>query len=240
MARIRVASILATVEGSFGSAVMSVKKGREGTMRERVVPANPQTAGQQNVRGAFKGSAQGFKNGSEAMARAWDAYGLTQRSKTGKPLSGIGAYNRLAIVYRLVNPGGTPPTAPPTADYLGPAITVSAQSQANGVLFVGTGPTGANDRVEILLQRLPAGNSKPTLGGYRTVAYAVLNSDDGNEYVAQVGPGRYAAAYRFVNKATGQGTEMVQLSVLGVTLEVVRGGAAEGPAKASARAKKAA
>ena len=208
-------------------------------MREYVIPDNPKTAPQQNVRGAFKTSSGSFKNMPGVSAEAWDEYGLTQRSKTNKPLSGIGAYNRLAIVYRLVNPGGTPPVAPPTADYLGPGFAVTAQSQPNGILFVGAEPTGVNDRLEVLLQKLPAGNRKPTLKGYKTVAYVELELADGNEYLAPVAPGRYAAAYRFVNKATGQQAELVQLSVYGVTLEVVKGGEGEA-ARPAARAKKAA
>lgn len=198
-------------------------------MRELVIPANPQTAPQMNVRGAFGGSSKGFKNGTAMFAQEWDEYGATQRSKTGKPLTGIGSYNRLAIVYRLVNPGGTPPASPPTADYLGDGFAITAAAQPNGILFHGGGSTAADSVIEIRLAKLPAGNSKPRFNQYKTFAYATLDAGDGNEYLANVPPGRYACAYRFVNKATGQATELVQLNVLGVTLEIVKGGADEKP-----------
>lgn len=195
-------------------------------MRERVVPENPKSAAQQNVRGAFGGASKGFKNMPNVDALAWDEFGKTQRSKTGKPLSGIGAWNRLAIVYRLVNPGGTPPLTPPEADYLGGGFAVSAASDTGSIVFSGS-PTPAGTVVEVLLQKLPSANRKPTYTGYKTVAYTVFSVTNHNKYVAEVGPGTYAAAYRFVDTATGQQTELVQLNVLGVTLQVVRGGADE-------------
>ena len=233
------AAILSSASGSFGGAVLSAKNGREGTMRERVVPANPKSAPQQNVRGAFGTSSKSFKSMPELDADAWDEYGKTQRSKQGKPLSGVAAYNRLAIVYRLVNPGGAAPVAPPAADYLGLGITLEVQSMPGGLIFVGSGSTSGTSVVELLLQKLPAGNSKPTFDAYKTLDYATLSTDQGNQYVARLAPGRYAAAYRFVDKATGQQTALVQLNVLGVTLEVVKGGADES-AKPAARTKKAA
>ena len=230
MARIRVASILSTAQGKFGSAVLSVKKGGEGTMRELVVPANPKTAPQMNVRGAFGTSARSFKGMPNVDALAWDAYGATQRSKTGKPLSGIAAYNRLAIVYRIVNNGASAPLTPPAADYLGDGFAVTATAQPHAIAFKGSDNTGQGSVVEILLQRLPSRNRKPTLGGYKTVAYTTFTDGNDNTYTAPVGPGVYAAAFRFVNRTTGQQTELVQLNVLGVTLEVVAGGADEKPA----------
>ena len=62
------------------------------------------------------------------------------------------------------------------------------------------------------------------------MTYTSLSSDEGDEYLAEVPRGRYAAAYRFVNKNTGEATEMVKLNVLGVALQVVAGGAEEATA----------
>ena len=231
------AAILSTVEGSFGSAVLSAKNGREGTMRERVTPANPKTAPQQNVRVAFGGSSKGFRYLPGVDAEAWGRYGKGIKGKNGKPLSGIGAYNQLAIVYRLVNPGATPPVAPPATPWVAPNIRVTTMVTPNGILFVGSASTDASTVLEVILAPLPQGNSKPRLSDYRTVAYTALTSAGGNEYLAEVPPGRYASGYRWVNRNTGEGTEMVQLNVLGVALQVVAGGEASAGAKAPRRRK---
>ena len=199
------------------------------TMRELVTPENPKTAKQMNVRGAFKKSGGSFKNMENSDALAWDAFGKLQKDRNGKPMSGIAAYNQLSIKFRLVNPGQTPPVTPPTASYVGNDLSMAVTASTGALTFSATGANDADSVTELLIQPLASGNRKPQAEAYETAGYYQYIQPNPNAFTVDVPAGYYAAGYRYVNKVTGQMTDIVPLQVYGVALSVAQGGAEAKP-----------
>ena len=236
MARMKLGVMFSNGSGKLGNVVVNKGKGGTVVVRERVTPANPKTAGQMTVRNAQGKSSKLYAAMTGAQVAAWTAYAATQpqvSKKTGRKIkvSAINAFGSLAEKFLLVNPGGTVPMVPPTAAFVGDSIVVSASATTGQVQFVGSAPNTAGIKTEVLLQALKGKNRAPTAKGYRTKAYFAFTS--GALFVNVAVPtGYYAAAYRFVNVATGQATPLAPLSILTVALSVEDGGAPEAPVRA--------
>lgn len=232
MAKLKRTVIVGGLSGSSGP--VNFKLTKDGTIvSERATPTNPNTAAQEAARARFTISAQTFKGFSPTTETSWKNYGSTlERSDrvTGgrKQVTALNAYMKLACKFLQVNNGGTPPTTPPTTPFNGDSIAVSATAGTGKVTFTATAANSAGTKTELLLQPLASPLRNPKPKGYRTQKFVTfigggLSSD------VNVGPGYYAAAYRFVNTTTGQETALVPIGVAQVTLALESGSSAEAP-----------
>jgi hypothetical protein len=227
MAKLKRTVIVGGLSGSSGPVTFKLTS--EGTIvSERTSPSNPNTPAQQGARFRFTTAAQIYRGLSANLVQLWDEF--AQSDVERDPVSGgqkfkdgINAFISLASKFLQVNPGGTAPTSPPTASFVAPTLTVGAVGAAGKVTFTATAANPPNTKTELLLQKLASANRKPQKGAYRSksfVAFAIgsLSAD------VTVGPGHYAAAYRFVNTLTGQATELQPIGVAQVTLALSQGG----------------
>lgn len=93
--------------GKLGKAlVYSIWKGLN-YARKYVIPANPNTTGQQTIRGYFSAAVTAYQAEDQATKDAWDA----AIEALGRPMTGFNYYLGLYVGY-LIDNGGTPPTLP--------------------------------------------------------------------------------------------------------------------------------
>ena len=202
---------------------------------------DPKTPAQTKQRGALGRSSALFGQLDLAHVQMWRDYAKTLRwidKKSGAKFTpdAIAVYNSLADRWLGANKGqGTPPSAPPTASYAGDPIIVEAILSPGEISFLADGDTSADTVVECWLQKLPKATRKPTKGGYRVVGYTTFGSSHPSLDLPVSGTA-YAAQYRFVNKLTGQATELISIPVLGSSLAVEQGGVPERPAAARKKA----
>ncbi len=228
MAKLKRTVIVGGLSGSSGPVTFKLTS--EGTIvSERTSPANPNTAAQQAARLRFTTTSRTYKGFTSTQVQQWDDFAQSDLERD--PVSGgrrfndgINAYIALATKFLQATPGGTPPSTPPTAPYVPPTATVTVTGSAGKVTFTSSAPTPANTRTELLLQKLASANRKPQAGAYRSRAFAAFVPGTLSVDVP-VGPGFYAAAFRFVNTLTGQATELQPISVTQVTLALAKGGA---------------
>ena len=208
--------------------------GKAATLNDPKTPK--QTAARQTL-----GRSSAFYGALDLDAKnEWRDYAKTLRftdKKSGVKYvpDAIAAYNSLTDRWLAAhNNVGTPPVSPPSASYVPPSLSMTAQASGGAVIFVGSASTPPGTIVEFWLQKLPNATRKPSAGGYRVVGYSTLEQGDGNEFEVAVKPGPYAGAYRFVQLSTGLATPLVTIPVGGVALRVERGGSEAKP-KAAAR-----
>ncbi len=217
------------VRGKAGSVV--VQKARNGlAVRPRVTGKNPRTPAQQQVRYYMSKASQVYKSLTAAQVDAWQAYAQTVthvNPVTGEPYhpAANSLFVGLAVKYLQVTPTGTVPVNPPASAFIGETITLTASSEASGVVtFTASGPNSLGVTTELLLQPLASANRTPNGRDYRTKAFQTF-SNAGLTKNVTVPPGYYAAAYRFVKIATGQATPLVTLPVvIHVAMTLEQGG----------------
>lgn len=204
---------------------MNFKLTKDGTIvGERATPTNPNTPAQQAARARFTTSSKAFRNFTPNQETAWQNYAQTlghhDRVTGGtKRITALNAYLKLASKFLQVNNGGTAPTTPPVNAYNGDNITLAATAGVGKVTFTASGANSLSTKTELLLQPLASRLRNPKKNGYRSMAFNAFAAGNLSLDVT-VGPGWYAAGYRFVNTATGQSTEMVPLGVSQVTFSV--------------------
>ncbi|QYK56547.1 MAG: hypothetical protein KF733_03485 [Fimbriimonadaceae bacterium] len=223
------------LRGRDGTVVIS--KTRNGlACRPWVFPTNPNTAPQESARANLSKAARTFKNFTAQQVADWNAFGETQTRTdpvTGEDytLTGIQAFVELGAKFLQIVPTGILPTVPPTNAFVGDSISLTAVAGTGKVTFTATAGNALGVRTELLLQKLKSKNRKPSAEAYRSKEFFAFATGNLSRDIA-VGPGTYAAAYRFVNPLTGQATDLVPLPVVQVTLAVAAGGA-EGKKKAA-------
>ncbi|MBV6459458.1 MAG: hypothetical protein HONBIEJF_02606 [Fimbriimonadaceae bacterium] len=223
------------LRGKNGTVVIS--KSRNGlALRPFVIPTNPNTQAQEAIRSYLTKAARTFKALSAAQVQAWRDYALT--ITLTDPITGeqyhptaINAFIELATKFLQNNPTGSIPQTPPASPYVGDNVTVTATAGAGKVTFTASAGNSVGTKTELLLQRLPGANRKPSKNGYRSKGFfqflpGTLSTD------VTVPPGSYVAGYRFINTSTGQVTEMIPIPAGAVTFAVVQGG--EGSKKKAA------
>lgn len=192
--------------------------------REYVIPNNPNTAPQEQVRASFTRSTQLFSTLPKAKVDAWNAYAgtFTTRTKSGRlrKKRGLNVFAALTTKYLLVNPGGTPPQDPPATPFSGDNPVVTATASTGKITFTANVPNANGVTTELLIQKLVNGNRKPG-AAYKTAAYNTFTIGGLTKEVT-VPPGYYAAAYRFVRTATGQQSELRPLPVQQVTFAIAK------------------
>jgi len=223
MAKAELGVILQSLAGKAGNAVFS--RSKEGViLKPRVKGINPNTPAQQAVRANLREAATAFKNFTASQVAAWRNYAANQtkhNSVTGKSYNptGVNAFTALASKFLQVNPGGTIPTTPPASAFSGDSITVTCSAGTGKVTFAASAANSTDVVTEFLLQPLASPNRKPQKNGYRSRGFFAFTSGTLTHDVT-VPPGYFAAAYRFVNSATGQETPLVPIGVQSVTFSV--------------------
>jgi len=209
------------LRGKAGNVVVS--GGRSGiVLKNRVTAKNPRTASQQTVRSYFAKAAGAWKNLDTAQATAWNAYAQTLTkvnpvSGAQYHPSGFNTFVALGVKFLQINPSGTIPANPPTSGFIGDSITITAAGGTGTLTFTATAANATGVKTEILLQQLPSKNRQPDPTKYRTKAFNNF-SNLAHTYTATLAPGYWAAAYKFVNTATGQETPLQPLPVQQVTV----------------------
>ncbi|MCW5935755.1 MAG: hypothetical protein KIT11_00415 [Fimbriimonadaceae bacterium] len=223
MAKIAYSALVEEVRGKIGTIVFSAAEVGP-TVRIKASVKNPKTNGQRAIRSYLSKAAKTFENMTSQQAAAWNAFGKTQQRSnpvTGESytLSGISAFVELAVKFLQIAPNGSLPLAPPTTDFTGDTITVSATAGTGQITFTGSGPNSLGVTTEFLIQRLPSRNRRPNPEGYASAGFKVLATNN-LDFVATVPAGFYAVGYRFVRTGTGQATDIVTLPLQTVALSV--------------------
>ncbi len=192
-----------------------------------MIPTNPDTAAQQDVRGYFRKATTKFATFSASAKKSWTNYAKNQfmTTKAGKRRSktAINVYAGLGSKMLQVNPNATLPTEIPSSVFEGDSVTLMVEAENPGTItFTASGPNASGVTTELLLQPLVSPTRKPIKGAYRTETFHTFTSGSLTKNVS-VPPGYYAAAYRFVRTATGQDTPLTQLPVTTVSFSVQSG-----------------
>ena len=218
------------LRGKDGSVV--IQKGKSGLkLTPRNKARNPKSTAQTGVRSALSKSSKLFAAMTPAQAAAWNAYGATQTKKnaisgTSYTSSGINAFNALASKFLQASPTSVVPMTPPTTAFAGDGLSIAVTTTTGSVTWTASAANSVGVKTELLLQPLKGKNRQPSAKGYRTKAFATF-ATGALTYSVSVPAGYYAAAYRYVNVATGQETALVPLSTLTVALSLEDGGQAE-------------
>lgn len=150
MAKISFAAWVGDVAGRVGNAV--VQRGKAGnTLRERVIPINPESTAQVTVRGRLTARSKAWAGLTESQRNAWDSAAAsaawTQTDSFGNPfqLSGEQLYLKLNLVIASVGASAisSPPTKATFNDITLGALTATAGTPSLSLAFTGT--LGGND-----------------------------------------------------------------------------------------------
>ena len=202
----------------------------------------PNTPSQRAANGRFSLVASHWRALTVSQRLEWSSAAVDSRreaadAKKSYRSSGYALYSSLSNLWlQAHNDQGTPPVAPPSDEWAGPALTITAAASSGSVVFHGSASTSAGTTIQFEVQRLASGSRKPSKTGYRVAGFSGLDAGDGNEASFAVRPGAYCARYAFVNAATGQRTGFVEIAVTGVALALEQGGADAKPASARKKA----
>lgn len=211
------------LRGKDGTVV--IKKNRSGlTLTPHISPKNPQTAAQSFVRGNLSKASKTFRAFTASQAAAWEAY--AESITRTNPISGetyhpapINAFVELAAKFLQVNPAGTIPVTPPTGSFTGDNLTLDVDLDPGQLTITASGPNSAGVTTEILLQRLASIHRTPAAEAYRHKTFKAFTAGSPS-VVIPVTAGVWAIAYRYVNTATGQATELQVLTTSVVSLSL--------------------
>lgn len=227
--KVKLSMAFQDMRGKDGTVVIS--KSRTGLVaKPRVRGRNPKTPAQASVRGNLAKAAATFKNFTTAQVNLWASYALTITKHN--PITGqtynptpINAFVALAAKFLQCTPGGTIPTTPPTSAYTGDTPTITALAGTGKVTFTASAGMAIGNKAELLLQPLKGKNRVPNSKGYRSKAFNYF-APGSLSFDVTVPTGTYAAAYRYVNTATGQETNLIPIGVHNVSLALEQGGSA--------------
>ena len=215
MAKVIMSGLGIELHGKAGNAVFS--QTRNGLiLRPRTVPKNPRSPAQTANRLHFARASALWKTLSPAQFAAWQSYALTvekQDPRGGIPTrpTAFHAFMALTSKYLQVHPTGTPPLNPPTSPFYGDSGNVTAAGTSGHVLFTASAANGANVATELALQPLAHAGRAPKPNLYRPVSFTPFAAGS-LSFSANVPPGAYAPAFRFVNSTTGQQSDLVRLA----------------------------
>lgn len=211
------------LRGRDGTVVIS--KGSSGLkLTPWIRPTNPKSGPQTGARAALTKCTKTFEGFAESTANAWNAYGATQFrtnpiTLVTYSLSGIAAFAELGTKYLQLNPNGTLPSTPPTSEFTGDTITVSAAAGTGAIVFTGSAQNGSGITTEVLIQKLASANRKPSPDAYVHADFKAFTTLSLSVSVP-VTAGYYSVAYRFVKASTGQATPLVVLPKVTVALSL--------------------
>lgn len=206
--------------GTFGNVI--VTQGRSGTvLRARPTYRRQSSPDQRRQAARFGRASRAWAELTMDEADAWNAYAdrLTKHDAlSGRDYSptGYNAFVALAIVLLRLDPLAPVPALPPVGGFEGDRTLVFATGEAGAARFTASAPNRAGVVTELMLQPLANVRRKPGKA-YKGMAFALFEN---GALIADVPvePGVYAAAYRFVERATGRVTNLRTLGkiVVGV------------------------
>lgn len=218
MGLVQTSILKAGLRGKVGNAVF-VRTPYGVSVRDYVIPTDPQTEAQMAVRQRMRLAAAAWRSLTAAQIEAWNDFAEATGGREpgdGRLLgpSGQRLFVRLATKFLQVSPGSVVPRDPPETAFGGDAVSVSASGEQGAVRFVGSGPNASGVVTELLLQPVRTAVSRAYLQKYRSQGFV---SFSGSEVVVPVEVGGwYAAAYRFVLVATGQAGAVLPAGVVRV------------------------
>jgi hypothetical protein len=188
-----------------------------------VTRKKPRTMPQRAIRSYFRKSAKAFEAMTVPQAQAWESYAQTITIVdpiTGKSYhpSAINAFVQLGVKFLQLNPSGTLPLTPPSTDFVGDSISISASVEVSGyITFSASGANTISVTTELLIQKLASPHRKPSQIAYRHAAWKAFTGGSLSIDVP-VRPGWYSVGYRFVKASTGQATPLIALPMQQVFL----------------------
>ncbi len=205
------------LRGKAGNVV--IQGGRSGlVLRPRVTSRNPSTAAQQSIRSAMSKAAATYSTLNSSQLAAWENYANTQVKVN--PVSGAvyhpsanAAFVGLATKFLQATPGGSIPTTPPSSAFAGDSVVVTVSASEGAITFTASRSNALGVTTELLLQPLASPARKPKFRDYRTQAFQVFALAPLTRTIT-VPAGYYAAAYRFVDVATGQASPLVPVAII--------------------------
>jgi len=158
---------------------------------------------------------------AQAQSQIWNRYAATLTHRdivTGDACHTTGqkVFVVLSTTFLQVNPGGTIPLVPPTVPFAGDNAVVTATGGSGQIVFTASGPNAVPAKTEILLQPLKS-THRSSSRSYTSAGFVAFAAGSLTCAVSAT-PGRYACAYRFVNAATGQMTEPIEIGIVHVTM----------------------
>jgi hypothetical protein len=219
MARVETGALAEALRGKVGGVVFAQTPNGV-VLMPRVVPRNPRTPAQTEVRANLARAVAAWGALTPAQAQAWAAYAATQvradpKHGTARRPTAYLAFVGLATKFLQVTPNATPPAAPPLFPFAGDPLIVTAAGGPGVVTFTASAATSPDVLVELLWQPLRVSHNAPHPKGYRTQGFAAFAPGALSASVPAMA-GWYAPAYRFVQSATGQETGLIALPAVQV------------------------
>ncbi len=183
-------------------------------------PADPRTAVQVAVRRRMAQAVEAWHGLSLEQAERWKEWAAGQQrvqaaTRRAYSPTAFAAFVGLATKFLQVSPGQPIPVEPPAYAFAGDPVSVTARPEPGAVVFAAASACRPTVRVELLLQPLRYAAQAVQPRAFRTQAFADFSAGALEEAVA-ARPGWYAPAYRFVDAATGQATDLVRLPLVQV------------------------
>ena len=244
MAILKLGAFTKSLRGKAGNtAFLETKLGTQA--RDVTYPTGEPTPAQQRVWLNMKQDGAAWQALSVENAEKWRAFAsnLTLKAKkAGKPFvpNGYQIFTAYTTKWLQIHGSGQPPVSPPTGEFGGDTLPVRAVAVTGAIVWEADEANLPGVATEMLLQKVKGKHRKAGSSGYVSQGFVTFTSSV-SEKTVTVPAGYYAAAYRFVEPATGRETGIVPIGMLTVSLSVADGGTGESAApKAPARAKKAA
>ena len=244
MAILKLGAFTKSLRGKAGNtAFLETKLGTQA--RDVTYPTGEPSVAQQRVRINMEQDSAAWQALSVENAQKWRAFAsnLTLKSKkAGKPFvpNGYQIFTAYTTKWLQVHKGGTPPVNPPTGTFAGDSLLFSVASGLGQVTWSVDKKNASGVVTELLLQKVKGKHRKAGKDGYVSQGFIAF-TESVKSFTVPVPAGYYAAAYRFVEDASGRETAIVPLGPLTVSLSVADGGTGGVAApKAPARGKKAA
>ena len=241
MATLRLGAFTKSLRGKAGNTVFA-ETALGCVARDVSIPTGAATPAQIAARTNMKKDGAAWQSLSAENVANWRAYAsriVRKGKKSSKPYvpNAYQEFTALTTKWYQIHGAGAAPVAPPTGEFAGDVIEVQAEAGVGGIQFTGGGANAAGVMTELLLQPIKGKHRKAGAEGYVSKAFVAF-SVASPRVTVPVGAGYYAAAYRFVEAATGRQMGIVPIATLTVSLSVESGGTGEAPV--TARAKKAA
>jgi hypothetical protein len=220
LAKVKFSSDIDVMRGSIGERVYS-NSHVGATVRTRTAPNQPQSALQSASKQRFRSASAAFNQLSVSQLTAWANYGATVKRRDEVTeevyfLTANMAFMGLASKFLQVNPTGTIPMNPPAGGFGGDTVTLTVSGVDGKITFTASKANAAGVKTELLIQKLASKARRTYEEKYRTASFVAFATGSLSS-VVNAEAGIYATAYRFVNTATGQDSDIVQLGIVDLT-----------------------
>lgn len=227
MATARFNNGIDALTGRVGGVVYSNEQDGVGVRNHNPISKQPFTAAQLQIEANFTKATKAWVTLAPATAAQWKTYALGQKVKN--PVSGkyrsrnarqifVGLYAKMLQVSAA---SGLPSI--PTGTYAGDSLTLTAVPSTGKITVTSSAANSANTTTEFLAYRLPSPNAIVDKGSLRTVQFFSFAPSTLSTQI-NVSAGTWVLCARYVNKTTGQETNLMDLPLQTVTLSIEEGG----------------